>query len=104
MADVTLPTDVIELFNGTGSATVFTLSSSPSTDALFIYAVSGLVVSGAFDYNTNQVTLDFPPSAGTENVQLEWYSPGQFNQTLDYFEKSIIAQCHQHQEKSGLSK
>lgn len=106
MADIAVPVDVIELFDGTGLTAVFTLSSTPTADALFVYTDSGVGVSGGFNYNTNQVTLDFIPSAGTENVQIEWYSPGQFNQTLDYQEKSIIAQwlvvCWGEKEKNFL--
>lgn len=106
LSDRTEPQDVIELFNGTGSTSVFTLSSTPTSTSLFLYMVGDVVVDGTYNSGTNQVTLSSNPIAGTENVWIEWYDPGQFNQTLNYQEKAILAQflvcCWAEKEKNFL--
>lgn len=89
--DIIEPTGQTEIFNGDGINKIFTLSTTPLQESYFKYIVNDIVVTGSFNYNTNQVTLDSIPSSGSGNVSIEWYYAGSFNKTLELREQRIMA-------------
>ncbi|CAB4163767.1 hypothetical protein UFOVP806_51 [uncultured Caudovirales phage] len=64
---------VRNVFNGTGSATVFTLSAAPVYDTNIRVYVNGLFRLAGTDWTLSGTTLTFtsPPSAGTGNIVAE---------------------------------
>jgi len=91
LIDAIKPSGQTELFSGNGVITVFTLTSTPTANAYFNYLVNGISVVGIYSAVTNSVTLTPPPLTGTENVSIEWYDPGQFNQNLSAREERILS-------------
>lgn len=91
LEDITSPSGQTELFNGDGINTTFVLTTIPVTGSYFVYTVSGVVVTGTYNSGTNSVTLDVAPATGTNNVSIQWYYPGQFNQTLINREERILS-------------
>lgn len=91
LQDITSPSGQTELFNGDGINTNFILTTIPVTGSYFVYTVSGVVVTGTYNSGTNSVILDIAPAIGTNNVSIQWYYPGQFNQTLISREERILS-------------
>ena len=61
---------VAQVFSGTGSQTVFTLSASPGVAAAVIVSVGGVVQKPTVDYTVLGTTLTFlsAPPSGTDNI------------------------------------
>jgi hypothetical protein len=95
-----------EVFSGDGSNKDFVLTTIPTANAYFSYKVDDSYVTGSFDSVTNTVTLDSAPDSGTENVEIEWYETGYFNQTLTTKQQDILACfivcCWAEKEKNFL--
>lgn len=93
--DVTVSSTQIELFDGDGITDTFTLTTTPP-DGSYFYAYSGNVnfntpYDVTYDELLNQVVLSGIPPTGVENVYVQWYFAGQFNQTLLEREEVILA-------------
>lgn len=106
LSDRTEPTGQIELFNGDGINDTFVLSTTPSIGAVFSFLADGSLVNGTYNSIGNEVVLDSIPSFGIDNVSIEWYDEGQFNQTLISRQELILAlllvQCWTEKEKNFL--
>ena len=65
-----------QTFSGTGSRTVFTLSSAPAFLTALEVAISGAVKVPTTDYTLSGTTLTFAsaPASGTNNIFCRWYS------------------------------
>jgi hypothetical protein len=104
--DRTEPDGQIELFNGNGTMVDFVLSSTPTSNAYFSCAVNEVYVSCTFNSTTNTVSVSSPPLTGTENVEIEWYDTGYFNQTLTPIRQNVLAcflvSCWGEKEKNFL--
>lgn len=100
------PSTQIELFDGNGLTKDFVLTTIPLNGSFFNCLIGSTPVDGTFNYTTNTMTLTIIAPSGTENVSIEWYYPGQFNQTLDNQEKNILAcflvSCWAEKEKNFL--
>lgn len=63
-----------QLFSGTGSQTVFTLSSAPGSSANTDIYIAGVHQRPTTDYNVsnNLVTFVAAPASGANNIQVKW--------------------------------
>lgn len=106
LIDATKPSGKTELFSGNGIITVFPLTSTPTVNAYFNYLVNGVSVIGTYNTVGNSVTITPAPPIGTEDVSIEWYDTGNFNQTLLAREERILSfllvQCWSEKEKNFL--
>ena len=87
------PSGQTEVFNGNGTTTVFTLSSTPLTNSYFQCTINNVIYTTTFNYTTNQATIAIPiPSGQTGSIQ--WYFAGQFTDPqnlLDSTAQGILA-------------
>jgi len=91
LLDRVKPIDTIELFDGDGHETNFVLTSIPTLDAYFYYIIDNITVDGTYDSLTNSITLNTVAPLGTENITIEWYDSGSFNETLSEREERILS-------------
>ncbi len=91
LSDKVNPIDIIELFSGDGHETNFVLTSTPTLDAYFYYIIDDVPTNGVYDSLTNSVTLHSIAPLGTENITIEWYDSGYFNETLSEREERILS-------------
>ena len=91
LSDKVNPIDIIELFSGDGQETNFVLTSTPTLDAYFYYIIDDVPTNGVYDSLTNSVTLHSIAPLGTENITIEWYDSGYFNETLSEREERILS-------------
>ena len=61
-----------QLFSGTGSQTVFTLSTSPTSAASLVISIGGIAQRSTTDFTVSGTTLTFvtAPPAGTNNINV----------------------------------
>ena len=74
----------VESFSGNGSTTAFTLSNSTITNAL-VCRINGVVQRNGTDFIVSNTTLTFTtaPSAGTNNVVVQYFGVGTFQIPAD---------------------
>jgi hypothetical protein len=98
--------NTVERFNGNSSTVDFVLSSIPSSSAYFSYKIDNSNLDGEFNYNDNTATLSSTPAVGVNNVEIEWYSVGYFNQVLTNSQQVILSKflvgCWAEKEKNFL--
>lgn len=80
-----------ELFNGTGATDTFVLSTIPPTGSYFYAEVNGISQEVSYIEITNSVQFITDPPLGVENVSVQWYFAGQFNQTLTNKQQDILS-------------
>lgn len=85
------PEEGMEIFDGNGITQTFLLSATPPSGSIFSYMVDNEYVSASYSQLTNSVTFDVVPAAGSDNVSVEWYLDGYFNQTLNDRQELILA-------------
>jgi hypothetical protein len=62
-----------EVFNGTGSQTVFTMSSVPANSASLLVAISGVVQDpGTYSVSSTTLTFTTAPPSGTGNISVRY--------------------------------
>jgi hypothetical protein len=104
--DRVVPSGVAETFDGNNTKVDFVLGSIPSTSAYFSYLIDSGYMDGAFNYTSNTATMSATPYSDVDNVEIEWYDVGQFNQTLTPIEQNILScflvSCWAEKEKNFL--
>lgn len=75
----------IQLFNGDGSTTAFTLTESPGSSAALVVAIDGVLQKPGSDFSTAGTTLTFvsAPPSGTGNVAVQSFGFARAVDTMD---------------------
>lgn len=104
--DTTDYSEQTELFDGTGATDTFVLSTTPPTGSYFYAEVGDIPQEVSYTELTNSVQFLSNPPIGNENVLVQWYYAGQFNQTLTVRQQDILSgllvQCWSEKEKNFL--
>lgn len=79
-------------FSTTGTTFVQVLSPAPVNGSSFYVTVNGVDFTSntTYDENTDTITITGMPSTGTNNIEIDFYKDGQFNQTLNLVESDIV--------------
>jgi len=106
LSNQTKSSEQTELFDGTGAVDTFVLSTTPPDDSYFYAEVNGIVEEVTYSQGSNSVQFQVNPPSGIENVLVQWYFAGEFNQTLTDREEDILSgllvQCWSEKEKNFL--
>lgn len=101
------PQGQIELFHSVDvTIKKFTLTTTPPDNALFLYMANNEIVNATYDKTDNSVIFEKEIPLGKENVYVEWYEDGYFNQDLTDRQEVILSlllvQCWTQKEKNFL--